>query len=149
MVILPNKKLKLSPKITGFDFNDLSSVSVVDELGQVFATYPKQKTYIIKNSSNNNLQANIVKGNIVESNKIENVKNSPEIINLNDLGANAVGAGGANDINNVSNTKLLVYLGLIGVILIGVVSVILIRRKNEYPDYVEGEVTANDMKIIE
>jgi len=147
MVILPNKKLKLSPKITRFDFNDLSSISIVDSSGQVFATYPKQKTYTTKNYSTTNSQDNIVKGDVVESSqKNKNITDTEEVINLNDLGANVAGAGSTS---NGLNNKNLVYLGLAGIILIGIVSVVLIRRKNDYPDYVEGGITANDMKIIE
>lgn len=155
MVILPNKKLKLSPKITGFDFNDLSSISIIDQTGQVFATYPKQKIYSKSYSSystNENPSNNVVKGDIMESNQAEGIKNNEDVINLNDLGASAAGAestGGTGDTNNGLNSKTLIYLGLIGIIIIGIASVVLIRRKVDYPDYMEKEITANDMKIIE
>jgi len=144
MVILSNKKLKLSPKITGFDFNDLSSISIIDIYGQVFATYPKQKIYTTKNYSATNSQDNIVKSDVVESSQqVGNVSEDSEVINLNDLGASV------GNTSNGLNNKSLVYLGLAGIILIGIVSVVLIRRKSDYPDYVEGGITANDMKIIE
>lgn len=146
MVILPNKKLKLSPRITGFDFNDLSSISIIDQSGQTFATYPKQNKFSKSYSSystNDNSNGNIVKGNTVESNKVESLKNNENVINLNDLGASA-----GNADNGLSN-KTLIYLGLIGIIIIGIASVVLIRRKVDYPDYVEKEISAKDMTIIE
>ena len=143
MVILPNKKLKFSPKITGFDFNDLSFISIIDTSGQVFATYPKQKTYSTKNYSASNSQGNIVKADIVASDQVAGIANSPDIINLNDLGASAGSA------DNGLNNKILIYLGLAGIIAIGLLSIFLIRRKSEIPDYVEKGISASDMTIIE
>jgi len=143
MVILPNKKLKFSPKITGFDFNDLSSISIIDTSGQVFATYPKQKTYSTKNYSSSNSQGNIVKADIVASDQATSIANSPDVINLNDLGASAENA------DNGLNNKILIYLGLAGIIAIGLLSIFLIRRKTEIPDYVEKGISASDMTIIE
>jgi hypothetical protein len=143
MVILPNKKLKLSPKITGFDFNDLSSISIIDTSGQVFATYPKQKIYSTKNYSNSNSQGNIVKADIVTSDQVAGIVNSPDVINLNDLGASA------ENTDNGLNNKTLIYLGLAGIIAIGLLSIFLIRRKTEIPDYVEKGISASDMTIME
>jgi hypothetical protein len=143
MVILPNKKLKLSPKITGFDFNDLSSISIVNISGQVFATYPTKKTYSTKDYSTSNSQGNIVKADIVKSDQVAGIANSPDVINLNDLGASAESA------DNGLNNKALIYLGLAGIIAIGLLSIFLIRRKTEIPDYVEKGISASDMTIME
>ncbi|NVN97248.1 lamin tail domain-containing protein, partial [Candidatus Nomurabacteria bacterium] len=143
-VILPNKKLKLSPKITGFDFNDLSSLSIIDTSGQVFATYPNYTKSAIKYSSSNTSQENIVKSDIVESNQAKDIGGNGDVINLNDLGASAAGV---KDIG--FNNKTLVYLGLIGIIIIGALGIILLRHKQEIPDYEEKGITANDMKILE
>lgn len=143
MVILPNKKLKFSPKITGFDFNDLSSISIIDTLGQVFATYPTKKTYSGNYYSSNNSQGNIVKADIVTSDQVAGIANSPDVINLNDLGASALNT------DSGLNNKTLIYLGLAGIIAIGLLSIFLIRRKNEIPDYVEKGISASDMTIIE
>jgi hypothetical protein len=149
MVVLPNKKLKLSPKITGFDFNDLNSISIIDQTGQIFATYPNKIIPTIKYSTSKNTNKtvfeNVVKSDIVENNQIENVKNNSEIINLNDLGASA---SSSNDLPSLGRS-FYSWLGLVGIIAIGIVSIIVLRRKSDYPDYVEGGVTANDMKIIE
>jgi len=142
-VILSNKKLKLSPKITGFDFNDLTFISIIDTSGQVFATYPNSAPKIIKHVSNETFQENIVKSAIIDNSQEENINNDSQVINLNDLSASTDG------IENELNNKTLIYLGLAGIIVIGIISIILIKRKNEIHDYVEGGVTASDMTIIE
>ena len=140
MIILPNKKLKLSPKITGFDFNDLSSISIMDQSGQLFATYPKQNIPAYKHSTNNGLSEGFVKSEIITDNNVDSYE---KVINLNDISVSAENSG-----ININN-KYLVYLGLVGVITIGIFSVILFRRKNEIPDYIDSEISAKDMTIIE
>ncbi len=141
MIILANKKLKLSPIVTGFDFNDLSSVSIIDKTGQVFSTYPNTNYSLLKNYSSKNSPNNYIKS---DSPKIKETQNTQEVINLNDLGSSAESSS-----NLLLNNKLLIYFGLASVILIGIASVVLFRRKNNYPDYIEKEVSANDMVIIE
>jgi len=142
MIILPNKKLKLSPKVTGFDFNDLSNISIMDSSGQIFATYPKQNITTYRYYSNKNSQTNIVKSEVAKSNDTEG---NPNVINLNDLGSNIANS---NDYRSLSKS-FYVWSGLIIIIVIGLASVYLLRRKEEYPDYVERKLTANDMTIIE
>ncbi len=146
MVILPNKKLKLSPKITGFDVNDLSYIEIVDSSGQIFATYPKTSVSDSNYSYTGSEEGNVVKSSVVKN---KEVKKEPEVINLNDLGASAAGAGSAAGADNNLNNKILIYLGLAGIILIGIISTFLIRRKTDYPDYVEKGISAKDMTIIE
>jgi hypothetical protein len=140
MIILPKKKLKLSPKITGFNFNDLSAITIVDSSGQIFATYPNNNPTPAKSISSESYQGDIVKST---SAKTKNAVKIPEVINLNDLGASAQSS------NNGINSGTLIYLGLVGIILLGIVSIFYIRRKNSYPDYVEKEISAKDMTIIE
>jgi len=140
MIILPNKKLKLSPIVTGFDFNDLTYIKIVDQTGQVFATYPSKTSSIVKYSSNKNSEIYI--NNPIVSGVDQEVSNR-EIINLNDLTASALNT------KNDPNIRKLTYIGLIIVIIVGATSIILIRGKNDYPDYIDKEVTANDIKIIE
>lgn len=143
MVLLPNKKLKLSPKITGFDINDLSSISIFDKTGQIFAVYPKQNISSVTSSINKPVQNIIGTKNIPVDTQ---VKSDDSVINLNDLTANA----GSTDALNITKKSFYPLLGLGSVILIGLASVILFRRKDrEYPDYVERELSAKDMTIIE
>lgn len=149
MIILPNKKLKLSPRITGFDASDLSSITVMDASGQIFATYPninRSVKYSASVSSGGSSSfgssgSNIIKSDIQKNDKIEN---ETEVINLNDLGASVEDSGSSN----VFNSKIYIWLALVGVLIIGITAVILIRRK-DYPDYVEKEISAKDIKIIE
>lgn len=141
-ILLPGKKLKLSPKITGFDFSDLSYISIVNKEGQIFATYPNRIPSIIKYSTNQNSNSNIVKSESVTNSKLED---SPEVINLNDLGASASNFGA----ELVSSKGLYSWVGLIGIMFLGILSVIFIRNKRDYPDYVDKEISTKDMTIIE
>lgn len=143
MTLLPKSKLKLSPRITGFEFADLSNISIMDLSGQVFASFPNKNLYKVKYGTVQNTNDNIVKSEIVKSDQQEDLNNSSDVINLNDLGASV--GNSSNQINN----KLIIYLGFIGILIIGITSIILIRRKDEVPDYVEGEISAKDMTIIE
>lgn len=144
MIILPDKKIKLSPRATGFDFNDLSYISIMDTSGQVFATYPYKvsSTYNKYNSSNKANNSNIIKSDTEES---PSLADENQVINLNDLGANVVNSQDTNDISR----GFYAWLGLFVVMVVGIVSIVLIRRKTEYPDYIEGEITAKDMTILE
>lgn len=143
-VILPNKKLKLSPKITSFDINDLSSVSIFDNTGQVFATYPvKRIDQVIRNTNIKPFTNNITEPKVPENNQINSDDN---VINLNDIGASVSNTSS----ENITKNNLYPWLGLGGIIFIGLTSVALFRRKGrEYQDYVEKELSAKDMTIIE
>ncbi len=149
-VILPNKKLKLSPHITGFDFSDMNSISIVDTSGQIFASYPniiepKIMDTIIKVEAKKTISPLIV-----IDDRVKEIKTEPEVINLNDLGASVVGSSGAiGNISNGLNNITLIYLGLIGIIIIGALSIILLRQRKEIPDYLEKGISAKDMTIIE
>lgn len=138
MIILPNKKLKLSPQITGFNFNDLKSLSLTDDSGQVFATYPNKVVPTYKNSTPN--IDNIVKSSAEEASSLDDVS---EVINLNNIGANVL------DDNQTFNSRTYAWFGLVGIIIVGFISIILIKRNENYPDYIEGELSAKDMTIIE
>ena len=142
-VILANKKLKLSPKITGFDFNDLNSVSVVDRSGQIFASYPNSIKSIVKYSTSRSGVENIVKSDVIASIQSEDMGNNGDVINLNSLGASTGG------VESSLNNKTLFYLGLLGIILLGMASIILLRRKTEVPDYIDGGINPKDMNLID
>lgn len=142
MAILPNKKLKLSPKITGFDFSDLSNISIMDSSGQVFASYPKRITSSYENTQRKNISTGIIKADIVKNDEFDN---SSGVINLNDLGANSL------DLNKteIFNKTFYIWFALIFVIILGIFSILLIRKKDDYKDYVNYELSAKDMTIIE
>ena len=137
-IILPNHKLKFSSRITNFTDNDISSVMVVNKAGDVVTTYPQKELPFIKNTSNYNISDNVL-------NKKSNISKNPRAINLNDLAAQA------GDIDNPINYKsAYTWFGLLGIIAIGV-AFVLITRKNvaSTPDYLEKEIRAEDMAIIE
>lgn len=141
-IILPNHKLKLSNKITGFEANDILSISVTNQTGEVVTTYPKKELIAVKNNiSNINYSNNI---EYPSSKKINSNTDSP-VINLNDLAAQA-----GNLESPVSPKSAYIWFGLFGIIAIGIAVVFITRRKViETPDYLEKEIRAEDMTIIE
>jgi len=147
--ILPNKKMKLSPKITGFNGEDIKSVIITNPDSGIIATYPativkqkiKSSRKIVKNKNENPvLQNEISQG---QTNDVE--LNNSQVINLNDLGASA-----SDSVAKSKQNSILPLIGLFVVIDIGVTSFLLLRkRKKESSDYVEKEIRAEDMKIVE
>jgi len=135
--ILPNKKIKLSPKITGFTGGDIKSVVITDPNKEITATYP----IVTSKSIQKNLQVNKnINNTILPENNLQ--KNS-QVINLNDLGASA--QNGGIDISN----SVYPFVGLLLVIGLGVTSFLLIKKKDNNADYIEREIRAEDMTIIE
>lgn len=136
-VILANKKLRLSPKLTGFDVNDLNLISIVNETGEVLAKYPKENNNISFKNSNDTYK--------VLSKKVVGVisdDGQKEIIDLNNLEANALNSG--VPINN----NIYAWIGLVVVIFVGIASFVMFGKNNN-TDYVENEINAKDMTIIE
>jgi hypothetical protein len=70
-------------------------------------------------------------------------QNKKQIINLNDLGASANNSG-----TNISNSTY-TAIGLILVIGLGIISFLIIKKRNKNSDYIEKEIRAEDMTIIE
>lgn len=141
--ILSNKKIKLSPKITGFVAGDMQYVSIVNPSKEIVSTYPAQiKTQVAKKkipnntiiSTNLNINKNISKEDIL-------LKDS-QVIDLNSLSSNASKSG----INIPNSTYSIV--GLVIVICLGGLAFWMIKR-NEVKDYVDKEVRAKDITIIE
>ncbi len=149
MVLLPNKKLKLSPRITGFDINDLNNIKIINETGEIFVTYPNIKPPLVGTSSIKSF--NQVISESVSLKKDESIKKSEvtsETINLNDLGASSA----SSDISKNIGINTYAWFGLFGIIIVGIVSVFMIQKKREddYPEYIEGkQLSAKDMTIIE
>lgn len=139
--ILSNKKIKLSPKITGFGGEDIKSVTITNANKEIIATYPTlikkpvQKSSLVRTTSNNQIS--------VSNLKDDSLTNDSQIINLNDLSADA---GGANI--NISKSTY-AWIGLIFIIGLGTASFLMIKRKNNYNDYVDKEIRAEDMTIVE
>lgn len=137
-VILPKKKLKFSPRITGFVKGDLNLIIMTDSKGEVVNIFPAQK---VKSQKQITSIKSIYKNPLpVEKNIIEE---SPLIINLNDLSASA------NNAERDISMSVYSYWGLGAILIIGISAVILIYRRKDTSDYLEEEIRAEDMTIIE
>lgn len=143
-IISKGNKIKLSPKITGFNGEDIKYVNITNPDREVVATYPTEKKKVIRNisTSNNSSYKEIPKVNSVLENNTDKIEDS-NIINLNDLGASA-----SDSKVNISNSTFSI-IGLFVVIGIGLTSFLLIKRKKNIGDYVDREVRAEDINIIE
>ncbi len=145
-IILPNKKIKFSPKITGFKYEDLDFVSIIDPNKNNVASYPSfQKSNILKNS-------NIVKSNNLE--KIEEPKSfikeelvdsENNIINLNDLSSST------GDSKIKINPLILSVLGLIVIVFTSLYVLFSFKKKRKEEDLenLEGEISEKDITLIE
>lgn len=146
MILLPNKKIKLSSRITGFNIGDIGFLNIINSNGETMATYPNKIIYNSKSSSSSSSSSNI-KSPSASSNNIDNsnINEESNIINLNDLEASAV----KSSMNLNINYYLVALFFVIGA---GIASVLLLRKKNDIDhdnDGVEGPLTANDIRIIE
>lgn len=152
-IILPKKKIKLSPKITGFMGDDMESVNIMNPSKDIIATYPIKTKKVPQTLASNVSKSSTSQNNITLSNnnesKNQDFSRYTEVINLNDLSANA------GDIKDVSRSTY-ALIGLFVVIGFGVASFWLVKKKGrneEVEDYIEEglekEIRAEDMTIIE
>lgn len=81
--IMPGKKIKLPSRITGFDFSDLSAVSIYSPAGELFATYPN--TQVSPSEQKINTKSATTK-NTTSKTKDKYSK----VINLDDISASGV-----------------------------------------------------------
>jgi hypothetical protein len=137
--LLSNKKIKLSPKITGFVAEDIKYVNIANPSKEVISVYPTQikkisARKVLPDSPSVYNSPNISKENIL-------LKDS-QVIDLNSLSSNASKSG----INIPNSTYSLV--GLVFVICLGGLAFWMIKRNN-IKDYVDKEVRAEDITIIE
>jgi len=140
-IILSGKKIKFSPKITGFVVEDLVSVNITNKNKEVVSTYPVETKKVFKKVTTVSTSSN---NNPVPINNLQNdslIKDT-KVINLNDLGASADKAG-----INIPNSTYPI-LGLSGIIGVGIASFLFIKRK-EVEEYDNKEIKAKDMKIVE
>lgn len=135
--ILSKKKIKLSPKITGFTGDDIKNVIILNPNGEMVSMYPLVKRSVYKsnissitNTSNNNYNK-------------EDLKESDNIINLDNLGASA----------STPTSKIPDYIypiiTLVLIIAIGIVSFLMFQNKNKKNEDLESSINSDDIKIIE
>lgn len=144
-VIMSGKKIKLSPKITGFTKEDLYFVTITNPNKEIVVTYPEtnknmnyKNNLVSKNTNNNPISSNIKKDP-------DPVFTDSKIINLNDLSANALDSS-----RNIPKSAY-PLIGLLVIIGIGITSFFIVKQKtntNE-TDYKESGIRAEDMTIVE
>jgi hypothetical protein len=142
-IILPGHKLKFSSKITNFTNDDIQSIIVTNQTGEILTSYPQKELPISKNNISSSNSSESIQ---YSSNKKNNTPNSDSsVINLNDLAAQA-----GNLESPVNPKSVYVWFGLFGIIAIGIAVIFITRKKNIItPDYLEKEIRAEDMTIIE
>ena len=149
-IILPNHKIKLSSKISGFSISDLSSIVLINQSGDIVATYPIKNIPISSNKITSTSQEDYPLPQVESSKYLSNKKNidnpDPSFINLNDLAAQA---GNIENLESNSSSKSYIWFALFGIIAIGASVIFITRKKTEIPDYVDGNIRAEDIKIIE
>lgn len=137
-VLLANKKVKFSNKVTGFIIEDLNTVTITNKNGDTVTVYPSSSIKnTVKKVSNKTIS--------LPSKEIVNIEKKAEelsIINLNNLEANALKS-------DEDLTYGYAYWGLGVIIFVGITSVLLLRRKKDEIGYLEDEIRAEDIKIIE
>ena len=142
-IILSGKKIKLSPKITGFVGKDLQSVIITNQDKLIISNYPAEMKNLI-------LKKSIV--SVASNNKTVPTNNSlpddqslvkdSQIINLNNLGASVQSSGFSVP------KKAYPIIGLFAIIGIGGASFLLLKKKGDSPDYIDKEISAKDIKIV-
>jgi hypothetical protein len=143
--LLPGKKIKLAPKITGFVGEDLNFITISNPSGETIATYPVQIKKVVQNRVLSTSSSTAYSNSI----PLDNPQDVPlpedsQVINLNDLGSSTESSG-----VSTPNSAAYPFVGLGVVVTIGIMSFLLIRKKREVKDYVEVGLSAKDMTIIE
>lgn len=139
--ILSKKKMKLSPKITGFTDEDIKNVIITNPSGEVISIYPlKKKNTYNKNTRELNYRTD---NNMLNKNNNLETFNEESIINLDNLGASV---GESTSKIPKSFYPIIVLIVVIG---IGITSFFLIRNKTNKNKELESEINADDIKIIE
>lgn len=137
-IIMPNHKIKFSPMITSFTYEDLSSVTLSNTIHKLLSVYP---TYVEKAKKQVSYIARLYTPPVVSKDK--DVKN--DIVDLNALSAN-VNSSGVSDFD----LSKYAWLGLILVICVGVSLVFILSKKNiGKKDEIEKDINPNDFSILE
>lgn len=144
--IMSGKKIKLSPKVTGFIKEDLSFITITNPNKEIVITYPDLNKKLVHNT--NSVSKNINNSSISSNNTtndVDPVLADSKIINLNDLSANALDSS-----RNIPKSAY-PLIGLLVIIGIGITSFFMVKQKNNINDngYKEKGIRAEDMTIME
>jgi hypothetical protein len=135
-VILPSNKLRFSPRITHFTGEDMNSVVLLNPSGETVSFYPITTFPLPKVASTKKISS--VSEPINDFPQVQ----SPQVTNLNDLGASA-----NNSSVKESPRSLFMWLGLGGIITIGALSILFIRDRKK-DDIHEEEIVANEASSL-
>lgn len=147
-IILPGKKIRFSPKITGFLFSDLSHLELMNQNAESVSVYPMlpiEKAVPTRSNISTYNTLNIPQPKIIKITPDNTFPPIPVsgVIDLNDLSANASSASRGSSNNTIA------ILSLIGVIVLGIGGVLYIKKINMKKTDIEGHINADDIKIIE
>ncbi len=136
-ILLPNRKLKFSPRVTNFIGSDLSYILLTSSNRNLMATYPSKANLVINKK--------VIRPKTINSrtSTIKNTKENTSIIDLNELSASA------GKIKTPTSYTTYSYFGFGIIILLGIASIFLIKKKNYNHDELEDRIRAEDMTIIE
>jgi hypothetical protein len=139
-ILLPNKKLKLSPHATSFDATDISSIVLQNPAGEIVSQFPK---IVQEVKSIHVYQPKDV--SVSYSTPVSKVTSKEQAtpIDLNTLGAQAAASG-----IPISN-NILAWFGLGGLILVGSLATFFIKNPPKEKDHLEDTLRAEDMTIVE
>ena len=132
-ILLPKNKLKFSPRVTGFDGGDVKSIILQNQAGETFAGFPSFSKTITQGTSKS-----ISKAEVVDNSRLD----TSSVIDLDNLGASAL------DSKPGVSGSLLSFAGLLGIIAIGIITIIVIRKRN-HGDNFESNLKASDITIVE
>lgn len=138
-ILLPNSTLKLSPRLTLFDVNDLKALSLENPNTEVVSTYPAVTP------KQNKLFSHTDSVNIDYKQKDSSFsKDNNQIIDLNNLGASAAKAE-----TNFNLSPYYAWFGLGGLVMLGGLATVFSRHPKTVKDSLEKKVQASDITIIE
>ena len=142
MNILAGKKIKLSPKITGFGGSDISNIYISNPSGEIVTTYPLMKVSVSRVSNLKGAVPSSTSTSVKDLSDETHLGNS-NVINLDDLGASA------GDKSFKIPSSFYPVAGMFLVIGIGIASFLSVKKRNKNEDEIESQISADDIKIIE
>ena len=144
-VIMSGKKIKLSPKVTGFTKEDLSFITITNPNKEIIVTYPQLNKKLIYNTNSVSKNTNNNSISSITKNDFDPILADSKIINLNDLSANALDSS-----KNIPKSAY-PLIGLLVIIGIGITSFFIVKQKTNTNEinYKESGIRAEDMTIVE
>ncbi len=147
--LLGNHSLKISSRITAFDYNDVTSIRLTNPTGDLISTYPdsslKKLENNLKDTSEKYTKASEISSDTeAQFEVIPQIKKDTKVVDLNNLSASAVESVTKEKSNTVTN-KDIAYAGL-GVLLITALATVLIN-KNKIKT--TSDKNNEDFKILE